>query len=203
MTKGARMTALVVGNLVVLAILCVVLVKLDIQCLPAQLYPPDMPGERSNPKLVATFNEQIDGLERGELDTTRFPGLIPEAAANARTWLGEVREVVTHCRYGASYKFNWFMYDLTLAGGQVFSDQTASTDRCSDEYQTAMRVTFDAGRVVDVKTDGSELERPLGDAQVAVARTLKALVSHDQSARPQRYFKPAPVQPTPAEEWAK
>ncbi len=192
---------MIVGGVVTTVLVCVALVKLDIQCLPAQLYPPDMPGELSNPKLVAMFNEYIDGLDRGSLDASSLPGLIPEAAANARAWFGEVREVVIRCRYGASYKYNWFMYDLTLADGQSFTDQIASTDRCSDDYQTAMRVRFEGGRVVDVKTDGSELGRPPGQAAVNVGRTIESLIDHDRERHRERYFKPVPRQPTPAEQW--
>jgi hypothetical protein len=202
MKQGARMAAMVVGSLVVTAVACVVLVKLDIQCLPAQLYPPDKPGDQSNPKLVAMFNEQIDGLDDGELNPARYPYLIPEAAANARLWLAEVREVVTHCRYGAPYKYNYFQFDVVLRSGEVLEDLHVSRDVCNDERQTAMRVTFEAGRVVEVKTDGSELERPLDHARAAVARTVEALVDHDRKVRPARYYKPEPVQPTPAQEWA-
>jgi len=203
MNQRAKVALGTVGSLAALAVVCVVLVKLDIQCLPAQFYPPDMPGELSNPKLVAMFNEQIDGLERGDLDASRFPGVLPEAGANARQWLGEVREIVVRCRYGASYKFNWFMYDLTLASGEVVANQIASTDRCSDDYQTAMRVTFEAGRAVDVKTDGSELARPPDQARGTLALALSAAIGHDKDARPARYYKRNPPPPPPAEQWGK
>lgn len=203
MKPGAQIAVGIVGILGAMAILGVVLVKMEVIGLPAQFYPPAMPGELSNPKLVAMFNERIDGLEKGELDASWYPGLIPQAAANAHLWLGEVREVVTHCRYGASHKYNYFLLDVTLASGQVLPNMSAGTNRCNDDYDTAMRVTFEVGRVVDVKTSGAEVTRPLEYAQGAVKVTVTALIDHDLRARPDRYYWPDAPQATPAEQWGK
>lgn len=209
MKQGTQIVVGIVASLAVIAIGGAVLVMSGTMKLPAQFYPPKMPGDQSNPKIVALFNERIDGLEKGqgnetgELDSSWYPGIIPQAAANARLWFGEVREVVTHCRYGTSYKYNWFMFDLTLVDGRVFPDQIAGTEKCNDEYDTAMRVTFEGGRVVDVKTDGSELTRPLSNTRQGVKATVTGVLRLDMTARPERYYWPTAAPPTPAEEWSK
>lgn len=162
---------------------------------------PNMPGDLANPKLVELWNAQIDGLEQEELNTQQKPGLIPAAAANARLWFGEIREVVTHCRYSTSHKYNNFQFDLTLNSGEVRKDLRVSSDRCSEQHSTPMRVTFAAGRVIEVKTNGAELKLPMDNALGDIAQTLHALIYFDADVHRERYYHPAPPPPDPAKEW--
>lgn len=165
----------------------------------ARLNAPNMPGDLANPKLVELWNAQIDNLEQGELSLQQRPGQIPAAAANARLWFGEIHEVVTHCRYSTSQRYNGYEFDLTLNSGEVRKGLRASADRCREEHSTPMRATFEAGRVVEVKTNGAELELPTDNALGDISRTLGALIDLDVELHRERYYYPPP--PGLAGEW--
>lgn len=179
------------GFAAALGVLCVVMVELDIEGMPPMLYAPDMPGDQPNPALVTIFNEELAALERDLPGAGDRPEPLPGAADDAHRWLAEVREVVTHCRMGASYRLNTFQYDLTLRSGEVLEDVHASSDRCDDRRQTPMRARFEAGRVVQVQTDGRERGRPLEELRADIALYARALVRQERKAHPERSFKRA------------
>lgn len=164
---------------------------------------PPMPGDKPNKKLVELFNAEIDALGEGELNSTKNPGLLPTAPERARQWFSEIREVVTHCRYGSPDKANWSMYDITLQSGEAQKNVIANMGNGNCRV-TPMRVRFEDGRVVEVTTDGSELQQPLESARGDIRYYLKALISRDAKAHPERYYKPTPAAPKVdlQQEWA-
>lgn len=167
-------------------------------------YRPPMPGDQPNPKLVEMFNRAIDAsfarLAEPHSLYSLDPPHRPDAADNARRWLSEVREVVTHCRYGEQGMQNPHVIDITLQSGEVSSDLTASFERCLVHYDTPMRVTFQGGRVVQVTTDGSERESTPEVAESRVKMYVDALVRRDIDLHPERYFL-EPNKPDPAKAW--
>lgn len=167
---------------------------------------PPMPGDQPSPKLVEMFNREIDE-QLARIGGPPFLGSLeppyrPDAADSARRWLSEVREVVTHCGHGGrGGAHNPQAYDLTLQSGAVLSDVTASLGGCIPGFDTPMRVTFEAGRVVQVTTDGSERESTPEVARTRVKAYVEALVRHDARLHPERYYL-GPAKPSdPAQAW--
>ena len=165
-----------------------------------------MPGDQPSPKLVEMFNREIDAelarIAGPYLLGSLYPPYRPDAADNARRWLSGLREVVTHCEHGRTDKTrNHHAFDLTLQGGEVFSNVRTAHASCLPKHSTPMRVTFEGGRVVQVTTDGSERESTLAVAEARVRDYVRALVLHDADLHPERYYVESPNK-DPAQEWA-
>ncbi|CAM3783379.1 hypothetical protein [Corallococcus soli] len=160
------------------------------------LNPPELPGDIPSPTLADLLNASVDE-ELRQMNPMWSPGLIPEAAANARTFLGELREVVVRCEKGSwSYgdKYNAVKYDLLFVDGRKL-EGAASGSRCGSN-PLILRATFQDGRVVQVTTDGRERAWPVERAQGRVAEFGERVLRVDWSLHRARYFPPRPPEPT-------
>lgn len=157
---------------------------------------PRMPGDQPSPKLVDMFNRAIDAellrIAGPPFIGSLYPPYRPDAADSARRWLSQLREVVTHCEYGALMRRNRHVLDGTLQSGETFTDTTAALYGCLPTYTTPMRVTFERGRVVQVTTDGSEREGSRAVAEDLVRGYVGSLVQYDANLHPERYYVESP-----------
>jgi hypothetical protein len=165
--------------------------------------PIEMPGNLSNPKLAELINASLQ-LDIKRMEPSSSPGFIPQAATNAQIWLKDIQEVVARCRYGPRNrsKFNLLEYDITLGNGSIIKN-VYSGMRCSYEVGAplVMRVRFEAGRVVEVLTDGRELKSPVDSAKGEISLFSKQVIRADWDRHRLRYFKPDKTIEEISEEW--
>lgn len=163
--------------------------------------PTVMPGDQSNPKLVAMFNQEIDEFEQDLLSPKVHAGFHDGAAASGRAWLQQVDVVESYC--GNPGRFAHIRADVRLRDGRVFAERMVDTSRCSAESTIEMRVRFGEGRVVDVQTDGSEKQFPPDHARRAVEALLGEIVQVDMDTNKTGYYKHAiEKHPSLEEQWA-
>lgn len=169
--------------------------------LAPRLAPPAEPGNLSSPTLAKLLNENIDKAVADQ-DPVKWPGLIPEAAANSRGFLREVAEVVVRCSMGPlepNQKYNRVVYHVVRVDG--FRYEPKGTLKGCGENSLIYRATFKDGRVAEAFTDGRE--RQYGVDQVRGMVTLrelgKALLALDMTHHPERYYRshqnPSPPSP--------
>ncbi|MBK9573896.1 MAG: hypothetical protein IPO43_14770 [Rhodoferax sp.] len=153
---------------------------------------PSQPGNTSNPKLVAMFNERLDAAV-SRLTPAHARGLSPAAADSARAFLLQVREVSQHCEYAAHVNVhNRVVFDLTLNDGSVATDLYSGGQRCPSANVPGvpiLRVRLSEGRAVEVTSDGSERQALPAAVVPALDTLIKHLIGHDQGLRPSAYFK--------------
>ncbi|MCY1039799.1 hypothetical protein OV208_00605 [Corallococcus sp. bb12-1] len=168
------------------------------------LNPPEMPGDIPSPTLADLLNESVDAALK-KMGPGDSPGLRPEAVANARTFLGEVREVVVRCQKGSwssGDKYNPVKYDLLFMDGRKL-EGAATGSRCSSE-PLILRATFQDGRVVQATTDGRERAWPVDRARNHVAEFGERVIRVDWDLHPARYFparEPEPTKEDIAKQW--
>jgi hypothetical protein len=155
--------------------------------------PREVPGNLANPKLAQLLNEALDA-EIKRMNPTWSPGLMPQAADNAKLWLKEIDEVVARCRYGPgnTSKFNLLEYDIRLQSTTVIED-VYSGHRCLYGFTSPliMRVRFHEGRVVQVLTDGRELKNPVDAVRSDAGIFAEKIIRADWDRNRSKYF-PAP-----------
>ncbi|RYZ34240.1 MAG: hypothetical protein EOO71_39665 [Myxococcaceae bacterium] len=160
------------------------------------LNPPEMPGDIPSPTLADLLNESVDHALK-KMGPRDSPGMRPEAVANGRMFLGEVREVVVRCEKGSwssRAKYNPLKYDLLFVDGRRL-EGAATGSRCGAE-PLILRATFQDGRVVQATTDGRERAWPVELARGRVAEFGERVLSVDWHLHPDRYYPPAPPEPT-------
>lgn len=163
--------------------------------------PTVMPGDISSPKLAAMFNQAIDEFERDLLSPAIHPGYHDGAAASGRAWLEQVDQAESYCV--RSGRFSRTAADIRLRDGQVLAERTVDTTSCTAAGTIEMRVRFAAGRVVDVQTDGSELQGTPDSARRAVQALLLEVVQVDMDTNQVGYFRSAvEKKPSLADQWA-
>ncbi len=152
---------------------------------------PSQPGNASNPKLVAMFNERLDAA-LARLTPAHAQGLSPAAAQSARAFLLQVREVSQHCEYGAHVTVhNRVVFDLTLNDGSVTKALYSGGQRCPSADVPGvpiLRVRLSEGRAVEVTSDGSERQALPAAVVPALDALINHLIGHDQGLRPEAYF---------------
>ncbi|GHG65707.1 hypothetical protein [Comamonas sp. JC664] len=161
--------------------------------------PPAEPGNIPSPTLARLLNESIEGAI-SQMNPNWSPGLIPEAAANTRTFLGEVSEVVARCSMGPhepNQKWNKLEYHLTRVDGVRYKPIYTGI-RCG-RSSLIYRAVFKDGQVVEAYTDGSERQRSLEEVRGIVRPFGKGVTWSDRDYHPERYFRPKPTAPSRAE----
>ncbi|MBK9237168.1 MAG: hypothetical protein IPO19_14690 [Rhodoferax sp.] len=163
------------------------------------------PGNTSNPKLVAMFNERLDAAV-SRLTPAHARGLSPAAADSARTFLLQVREVSQHCQYAAHVTVhNRVVFDLTLNDGSVTKGLYSGGQRCPSADVPGvpiLRIRLNEGHAAEVTSNGSERQAPPAEVVPALDSLIKHLIGHDQGLRPGAYFAAA-TSPTDLQQaWA-
>ena len=165
--------------------------------------PVEVPGNLANTKLAEMFNASLDEQIK-RMNPGWSPAFLPQAASNARLWLGEINDVVARCRYGPrnNSKFNLLEYDITLTNGEVIKD-VYTGQRCFYELGAplVMRVRFAKGKVVETLSDGRELKLPVDSAKGDVALLAKSVLRVDRQRRNARYFSPGKTASEISKEW--
>jgi hypothetical protein len=163
----------------------------------------EVPGAQPNPKLAELLNAALQEQIR-MMNPIWAPGLLPQAADNARQWLGEIDEVVARCRYGPRNmsKQNRLEYDITLRSGALI-ESVFSGQRCLYGFAQplVMRVRFDQGRVVQALTDGREMKQSIEAAQGEINLLAEKVVRADWLQRRERYFPPSKTSEEIRQEW--
>ncbi|AKQ63996.1 hypothetical protein A176_000908 [Myxococcus hansupus] len=164
-----------------------------------RLWPPAEPGNIPSPTLARLLNESIEKAI-SQMNPNWSPGLIPEAAANTRTFLGEVSEVVARCSMGPrepGQKWNKLEYHLTRVDGVRYKPIYTGI-RCG-RSSLIYRAVFKDGQVAEAYTDGSERQRPVEDVRGIVREFGKSVTWSDRDYHPQRYYPPPPTSPSRAD----
>jgi hypothetical protein len=166
--------------------------------LTPRLAPPAEPGDISSPTLAKVLNESIDTAV-ADLDPEKWPGLIPESAANSRVFLRELAEVVARCSKGPlepNQKYNRMLFHLVGVDGFRYEPITS---RGCGEDSLIFRATFKDGRIAEVFTDGRERRHSVEEVKgmVNIREFGKALISSDKQRHPERYYPRAPPPPPP------
>ena len=163
----------------------------------------EQPGTRLNPKLVSLINEELD-KEIARMTPTWSPGLIAEAPAHARKWLGEIDHVITHCACNPNNteKRNKMVYDITLRNGEEIKGvYTGNTCYYQISRPLIMKVVFREGKVSEVFTDGAERKESVDMAMSDVCTFAERIIRHDWDRNPQLYFPPEKTPEQKAKEW--
>lgn len=157
--------------------------------------PPLPPGNVPNTRLVAMFNERLE-LALSRLTPAHAPGLNPQAAHSARTFLAGVQEVTQHCRYQPRVSVhNRVLFDLSLTDGTIVKDLYSGGQRCPVDGVPGvpvLRVRLTAGRAIEITSDGSEQQAPPATMVPVLDSLIKHLISYDQSLHPSAYFTETP-----------
>lgn len=167
--------------------------------LTPRLAPPAEPGNLPSPTLAKVLNESIDRAV-ADRDPAKWPGLIPEAAANSRVFLRELSEVVARCSMGRlepNQKYNRMVYSLVRVDG--FRYEPISTRKGCNEDSIIFRVTLKDGRIAEAFTDGRERQYAVEQVRslVTVREFGEDLLSADTKYHPERYYRAPPPPPPP------
>jgi hypothetical protein len=173
-------------------------------CLAAE---PEKPGTQSNPKLASLVQQSLN-KEISSMNPTWAPGLKTGAGLVASSWLAQIVEVTSRCRYGPddTSKFNKLEYEVTLKSGEVIS-KIYSGMLC--QYQPGfgkpliMKLVFKDGLAVDAFTDGRERAEPVSYAQRWISNCAEKIIRADWKRRPDAYFKDAKSVEQIRKEWEK
>ncbi|WP_228565184.1 hypothetical protein [Myxococcus sp. AB036A] len=163
------------------------------------LWPPAEPGNIPSPTLARLLNESIEDAI-SKMNPRNSPGLILEAAANTRTFLGEVSEVVARCSMGPhepNQKYNRLQYHLTRVDGVRY--KPIYTGIPCRRPPIIFRAVFKDGRVAEAFTDGSERQHSVDGVRGMVREFGKGVTWSDRGYHPQRYFPPRPAPPSQAD----
>ncbi|WP_244224426.1 hypothetical protein [Corallococcus sicarius] len=193
---------------IAMAVGCVLAVALPITylILTPWLEPPEEPGNLSSPTLARLLNESIDAA-LAEMNPMHAPGLIPEAAANSRVFLRELKEVVARCRMGRlepNQKYNRLEYHLVRVDGVRLKPIVSGVGMGCGTNPLIFRATFKDGRVAEAFTDGRERQYSVAEVSHRVREFGKNVTWSDWGYHRERYFPPEPPAPPPqdvAKEW--
>lgn len=152
------------------------------------------PGTVSNPKLAELMNQEVATWGTRQTGS----GMNGTHQQGAAAWMQEIAEISVNYVEPFNRKFRHFQAELTLRDGAHVSA------RCGNNASMVVRFKLFNGLATDAWTDGSELKHEMAIAVARLDTVIDCVIRADMERHPTRYFKPAPVEKSPAEmskEW--